>query len=98
VFTEDDPSPVPSPSMPGPGQEASIPPLDGPHSSLLRMLGRQATWPRAEVEAAADKLDLLTDGAIETINDAACDKTGGPVVEGDDPLELNLDTWKELVA
>lgn len=99
VFTEADPPPVPVPESQAsaPGDALIIPPLDGSHSSLLRMLGDRQSWSRMEFEALAESHGVLPDGAIETINDAAFEKAGESVVDGDDPLELNRDVWKELV-
>jgi uncharacterized tellurite resistance protein B-like protein len=99
VFSENDlpPAPIPEPQVSNRGDGLIIPPLDGSHSSLLRLLGERMSWPRAEFEALAERHGVLPDGAIETINEAAFEKAGELVVDGDDPLELNRDVWKELV-
>ena len=74
-----------------------IPGLDGPHSVLLRELSSKATWDRSGLEASAARLSLLTDGAIEVINERALDVTGEPVLEGDDPVSVNFAVLKELM-
>ena len=54
-------------------------------------LCRGPSWPRAEVQALAAALGLMTDGALEHLNEAAFDHADGPLTEGDDPLEMNPD-------
>ncbi len=99
VFSEDEPGVAPAGRTVAPPQAvASLSGLDPAHSALLLRLATQASWPKAEIEALAAELGLLPDGAIETINDAAFEKAGTAVLEGDDPLELNRDVYQEIVA
>ncbi|MBR7829300.1 TerB N-terminal domain-containing protein [Actinospica sp. MGRD01-02] len=77
-------------------ESAPIASLDGPHSALLRDLARADSWSRAAVEDMCAKLGLLTDGALEVLNDAAFDCVGDPVVNGADPLEIDLDVMEEM--
>ena len=63
--------------------------LDLIHSRFLRGLAGKELWARADVEDLARGLDLLVDGAIETINDLAFDTVDEPALDGDDPIELN---------
>ena len=43
------------------------------------------------MQALAAALGLMTDGALEHLNEAAFDHADGPLTEGDDPLEINPD-------
>ena len=70
--------------------------LDAPHSRLLLGLAEAAIWSRAAVEDLCSGLGLLTDGALETLNDAAYERAGDPVVDGGDPLEIDLDVIREM--
>ncbi|MDE0805504.1 MAG: TerB N-terminal domain-containing protein [Acidimicrobiales bacterium] len=95
IFTEDDePTPTtevaaPSPSS-GSSDAATVDGLDAAHSTLADQLRGQATWPRTAAEDLATTLGLpLLAGALDRINEAAMDACGEPLVEGDDPLELN---------
>lgn len=72
--------------------------LDGAHSALLLALRGRDTISRAEFEGIARGLRLLPDGAVDTINDAAFDLVGHPLVEGEDPLAIDPDGVEEMVA
>jgi uncharacterized tellurite resistance protein B-like protein len=72
--------------------------LDGAHSELLLALSRQGFWPREDLAAIAIRLNLMLDGALEVINEVAFDRYDQAVIEGDDPIEVNLDLLQELLA
>jgi len=102
VFVEDEPEVVTTPRPESPAADsdsATIPEtdtdtlwgLDADHSALLRQLLTRPSWTRAEVQALAAALGLMTDGALEHLNEAAFDHADGPLTEGDDPLEINPD-------
>jgi TerB-C domain len=40
----------------------------------------------------------MPDGAIDTLNEAAFEHVGAPVIEGDDPIQVDAATAKELVT
>jgi tellurite resistance protein len=71
--------------------------LDGPHSDLLRRLGAKPSWPRVEYERLAEEFGLLPDGAIDRLNETAFETCGAPLVEGDDPMEVDISVYQELV-
>jgi len=79
-------------------QAGTIGTLDAPHSELLRRLAQRESWPRGEVEQLAAALSLLTDGALETINDYAYAAADEPLWEDDDPLAINTKVAMELIA
>lgn len=93
VFIEEDPSPQisASPDING------IAGLDIAHSQLLQQLGQQSSWARVDLEPMVATLDLLLDGALEIINEAAFDHCDEPLVEGDDPVTINLDVLQDLL-
>lgn len=70
--------------------------LDSAHSELLRRLGERTTWGAEEIRALCVDLGLLPDGALEVVNEAAFNVVGSPVWEGDDPLEVDSDVYREL--
>ena len=76
----------------------SVAGLDPPHSALLRMLTEDASWARADLEAACARLDLMPEGALDTLNEAALDLTGDLLTEDDDPVHVNLDVAQEMLA
>jgi tellurite resistance protein len=72
--------------------------LNAAHSAFVRKLAERGQWPRSEVEALAASFGLLTDGALETVNEAAFDACGSAVWSGDDLIEVDVDVMKELCA
>ena len=72
--------------------------LDESHATLLRLLLSRPTWTRAELEDAAADLDLMLDGALEQINEAAFDSFDEPLLEGDDPITVNVDLIETIEA
>jgi hypothetical protein len=63
--------------------------LDEAHTAFLRHLLTRPAWPRAELDAAAREVGLMTDGAIETINEWAFDRYEAPLLEDGDPLTVD---------
>lgn len=72
--------------------------LDESHAALLRLLLSRPTWTRAELEDAAADVDLMLDGALEQINEAAYDAFDEPLLEGDDPISVNADLIETIEA
>ncbi len=93
IFNEDQPvapAPVVEPS------HASIMGLDEIHSTLARRLLARPEWTRAELLAAVADLNLMLDGALEHLNDAAFDAFDCPFAEGDDPITLSPEILESL--
>ncbi len=95
IFVEEPPV---SQSTPITGMTAGVAGLDLAHSQLLQALAQKPEWQRAELEAIALALNLMLDGALEVINEAAFDQCDAAVIEGDDPFEVNADVLQELLA
>ena len=96
IFTDEDTSAATGPATTEP--ESMIEGLDEVHSALLRALAVRSGWDRVEVERVAGSLGLpFLDSAVDVINEAAMDACGEPVVEGDDPVELNAYAIEELL-
>jgi len=95
IFAEEEQPIAAPPAVP---QANTIGTLDAAHSELLRRLAERERWPRDEVERLAAELSLLTDGALETINDYAYATAEEAFWEENDPLLINSDVARELVA
>ena len=101
IFTDDE-EPAP-PELAGRGPETEVDiqrvvGLDGPHSQLARHLCSQERWDRGSVEELAARLGLtMLEAAIDRVNDATIEASGEPLIEGDDPLEINDYVAEELV-
>lgn len=72
--------------------------LDEQHGSLGRLLLSRPQWAREELLDAAEDLDLLLDGALEHINDAAFEHFDMPLAEGTDPIDVNMELLEKIEA
>lgn len=63
--------------------------LGSNHVALISALENQSRWPRDEFERLAEAHDLMPGFAFERINDVAFDEAEEPLLEGNDPIELN---------
>lgn len=80
------------------GQADTVAGLDLPHTSLLRALQGTSQLERQRLEALAEANGLLPDGAIEVLNETAFETCDGPLLEGDDPIEIDTDVLAEMLA
>jgi uncharacterized tellurite resistance protein B-like protein len=94
IFTEQEAVSLPTPTA----LTASSGKLSAAHGVLLSRLAERPEWSRAEFETIAAECRLLPDGAIDTLNEAAFEHAGGPVLEGDDPIQVDAATTKELLT
>lgn len=67
-------------------QDELLPGLDSKHQLFLTELLQKPSWTRSELKAAAARMQIMLDGALERINEAAFDLIGEPLTEGDDPV------------
>jgi uncharacterized tellurite resistance protein B-like protein len=104
IFKEDDQSqPIAAESQLEVESETETRPLgllglDEAHSALARLLLSRPEWTKEELSDAAADLDLLVDGALETLNEAAFDKHDVPFVEGEDLVTVNPELLEKLEA
>lgn len=104
IFKEDDqPQPVATEPQPEIEAETEARPsgllgLDEAHSALARLLLSRPEWTKEELGDAAADLDLMVDGALETLNEAAFDKHDVPFVEGEDLVTVNPELLEKLEA
>ena len=104
IFKEDDqPQPVAAEPQPEVESETETRPpgllgLDDAHSALARLLLSRPEWTKEELGDAAADLDLMVDGALETLNEAAFDKHDVPFVEGEDLVTVNPELLEKLEA
>lgn len=75
-----------------------LPQLDAAHGELLMIILGRAEWTRAEFEEVCADKGLMPDGAIERINEASFTRFDEPVIEGDDPLEISVQLFKETTV
>jgi uncharacterized tellurite resistance protein B-like protein len=94
IFIEDEAMAVPSPIAEGP-TFTKLTPAQG---ALLTLMIERSQWSRSEFESLTATCGLLPDGAFDSLNEAAFDHAGGPLLEGDDPIHVELETAKELLS
>lgn len=98
---ENQPEPVLVETEPEPNAEVSSPGLlglDEAHSALARLLLSRPEWTKDEIGDAAADLDLMLDGAIEALNEAAFDLHDIPFTEGEDVVTVNPELLEKLEA
>ena len=82
---------------PPPATAATAMYLDAAHTGLLRDLGERRAWFRSEVDVLCRRYGLLPDGALDILNEAALDRTGGdPLWEGNDPIRIDPDVAEQM--
>ena len=79
-------------------QSPSILGLDEAHATLARMLLSRPQWTRSELRDVVGDLDLMLDGALEHINEAAFDLHDAALIEGEDPVIINRDVLEKIEA
>ena len=67
-------------------QDELLPGLDAKHQRFLAEILQRPSWTRSELVGTAAKMQIMLDGALERINEAAFDLVGEPITEGDDPV------------
>lgn len=87
-----------APAAPLLPDEALVGGLDSSHSALLLRLGSRESWQREEIQRMAGGLGLLPDGALETINLAACEMCGDPLLEESDLVHVDREIFQEMTA
>jgi uncharacterized tellurite resistance protein B-like protein len=97
IFAEESDQPEPPAPVPKSASPA-IEGLDDAHSALLRDLATETSWSRGALEDLCARHGLLPDGALDTLNEAALDRTGDLVVEGEDPMTINDGTLQEMLG
>lgn len=79
-------------------ENGSLSGLDTHHQELYAKLISRAEWPYQELEGLCDGLQLMTAGAVETINDWAFDKVGAPLIEDGSTVYVDIELAEEISA
>lgn len=56
---------------------------------IVQFLSHKSAWHRRELEEMAYNKNLMLEGVLEQINEAAFDRFDDPFIEGEDPFEIN---------
>ena len=74
-------------------------PTEGLDTHFQELYGRlitKAEWTNEELEELCNELQLMTAGAVETINDWAFDRVGAPLIEEGSTVFVDLDLAEEI--
>ena len=75
-----------------------VPQLDGAHLQLFYALREASSMARDHFDDLCLELKLMPEGALELINDTAYELIGEPLLEGDDPIEIDHQIAQEMMA
>jgi hypothetical protein len=84
---------------PSPAERIAREPILGlhrPQATFLAELLKRPSWSCADLERLAAECQILLEGTLDAINDAALDRYEDLLVEGDGPILLNPTIAKEL--
>lgn len=100
IFIEEDtPAPASTPNIPlAVTHGVVIGNLDHHHSGFFHQLMTRDAWARHEFDTLAEQHTLMPNGAIDHLNEAAYDIAGEPLLEGDDPITINVYAREEMTA
>ena len=96
IFVEEEEESAPVPATPLAGAPA-VSGLDERHGGLAHALGNLEALSREEFEQLGQRFGLLPDGALDVLNEAALEKCGEPLLDGDDPIEVNRRVLEEML-
>ncbi|MFG2045253.1 TerB N-terminal domain-containing protein [Dactylosporangium sp. NPDC048998] len=99
IFVDDDPQADAVPAAtPQPAAEPVVVGLDAAHSRMVRLLAAKPSWSRPEFDRLAAGCGLLPAGALDVLNEAALDRLGDTVVDGDETLHVNTEILEGLLG
>jgi hypothetical protein len=85
-------APAPTAPQKAPEPDLSDNPFDGldaRYGAFLMELISRPQWPRSDLDTLARSFVLMTDGAIEAINEWAFDRYGDALIEDGEPVTMN---------
>lgn len=95
IFVDDEPEQITVILQPSPASLDNNG-LDTPHYKLYSHLISKERWLRKEVAESCLKLEIMLDGALETINDWSYEKVDAPVLDDDGDIYIDLEIVEEL--
>jgi uncharacterized tellurite resistance protein B-like protein len=79
-------------------KEIGTPGLSATERTFALALAERKSWSREEIEELAAHHEVMVDGALEAVNEAAFELCGAPFSEGDQPIEIDSEVAKEMLA
>lgn len=93
IFSEEEAAAV----VAAPAVKTSKGKISSPYDTLLLRLVERSAWTRTEFEGVSTECRLLPDGAFDSLNEAAFEHIGGPILEGEDPIYIDTNAARELL-
>ena len=81
-----------------PTKNGAIPGLDSKCQELYFKLITKAEWTHEEMEGLCDGFQLMTDGAVESINDWAFDNVGATLIEDGSTVYVDIELAEEIAV
>jgi len=81
-----------------PTGSGSIPGLDTRYRRLFDKLIAKEEWTHEEMGRLCDGMQLMTDGAVETMNDWAFAHVGAPLIEEGSAVHIDIEIAEEIAA
>ena len=100
IFAEDDVLDEPETEMETEAQipVEVIPGLDTKYRNLYEKLITKEKWSPEEMERLCENLQLMTEGAVEAINDWAFDNVDAPLIDDGSTVYIDLEVAEEIAA
>ena len=100
IFVEDDVLDEPETEMKAEAQISAgvVPGLDTKYRNLYEKLITKEKWSPEEMEKLCENLQLMTEGAVEAINDWAFDNVDAPLIDDGSTVYIDLEVAEEIVA
>ena len=78
--------------------DGAISRLDARYLNLYKKLITREKWPLEEVEKLCQEQQLMTDGAVEAINDWAFDNVDAPLIDDGSVVYIDLEVAEEIAT
>ena len=100
IFAEDDVLDETEPEMETEAQIPAevIPGLDTKYRNLYEKLITKEKWSPEEMEKLCENLQLMTEGAVEAINNWAFDNVDAPLIDDGSTVYIDLEVAEEIAA
>ena len=98
IFADDDILDEPEITSEAQIPDGAISRLDARYRNLYEKLITREKWPSEEVEKLCREQKLMTDGAVEAINDWAFDNVDAPLIDDGDVVYIDLEIAEEIAT
>jgi tellurite resistance protein len=91
---------VPEPEPPASDEECGQSPLellDAPYQELLKRLLAESEWEAEAIDSVCKELGLMTDGAMEELNEWAFEHAGAPLIDYGEPIFIDVELARGIM-